>query len=906
MEVGDNVTDLEFEEDLQRQPYNLKYWCHYLEFKHAAPPKVRNLLHERALRCLPGSYKLWFQYLQERMAQVQHRCIDDPAWEAVNNTFERALVFMNKMPRIWVEFCQFLLKQYKITQSRQALDRALKSLPITQHDRIWKIYLRFINQDFIPTETAVRCWKRYLQLEPFQVEDFVDYLKQKQKWVEVINCLVRVLNDPDFVSVKGRTKHELWVELCTLLSKQDQDLMLDNNLRTETIIRSGISKFPAEVGQLWCALADFNIRLGRFEVARDVYEEGITSVTTVKDFTQIYDAYAQFEESLLTAKVHALTEEEKTNPEAALSPTEEEDCDPVFRALIEVCEVVLTREEDIDMRASRIDRMFERRQELLNAVLLRQNPHNVHEWMNRVKLFSGSPEKVIATYTEAIATVDPAKAVGKPSQLWIDFARFYESLAVKQTKEGNLREPATDPLKLARLLFEKAVAVNFRGVDELASVWCEYAELEIRLKNYQAAHRVLKRATAVNFTGPPDWKHDPNEPVQSRLWKSVKLWTFYADLDESVGTPKSTSAIYEKIIDLKVATPNIILNYAKFLQEHKFWEESFRAYEKGIALFHWPQVYDLWMAYLTSFLQRYKGTKLERARDLFEQAVKEVPEDHAKKLYLMYAHMEETHGLTKAAMAIYDRAVKAVKAGQKVVIYRHWIKQASEYFGVTSTRTIYEQAIESLPDKYVPEMCIKYAEVELALGEVDRARALYVHCSQFVNPANPVAAPEFWKTWYSFEVTYGNEETFREMLRVRRSVQATFNTSGFVSGGIMGKKAEDAGKADLGGPSGTSQEGAEPAAKGDEEEEDKKRKRVGQDPDLPEVKFSKPMSLEELAKQSSSGTPSKGSDTALMEASDPNAIDIDIDVDDVAEKALPQALFGGLAQHVKADGEAEA
>lgn len=34
----------------------------------------------------------------------------------------------------------------------------------------------------------------------------------------------------------------------------------------------------------------------------------------------------------------------------------------------------------------------------------------------------------------------------------------------------------------------------------------------------------------------------------------------------------------------------------------------------------WPHVGDVWTAYLTSFVQRYAGSKLERARDLFEQA----------------------------------------------------------------------------------------------------------------------------------------------------------------------------------------------------------------------------------------------------------------------------------------------
>ena len=35
--------------------------------------------------------------------------------------------------------------------------------------------------------------------------------------------------------------------------------------------------------------------------ARDVYEEAIQTVTTVRDFGQVFDAYAQFEESMISA-----------------------------------------------------------------------------------------------------------------------------------------------------------------------------------------------------------------------------------------------------------------------------------------------------------------------------------------------------------------------------------------------------------------------------------------------------------------------------------------------------------------------------------------------------------------------------------------------------------------------------
>jgi len=72
-------------------------------------------------------------------------------------------------------------------------------------------------------------------------------------------------------------------------------------------------------------------------------------------------------------------------------------------------------------------------------------------------------------------------------------------------------------------------------------------------------------------------------------------------------------------------------------------------------MFRYPFVFDLWVAYLTKFIERYAGTKLERARDLFEQAVDGVPPKYAKPLYLMYAHVEEQYGLARHAMNVYDR-----------------------------------------------------------------------------------------------------------------------------------------------------------------------------------------------------------------------------------------------------------
>lgn len=39
---------------------------------------------------------------------------------------------------------------------------------------------------------------------------------------------------------------------------------------------------------------------------------------------------------------------------------------------------------------------------------------------------------------------------------------------------------------------------------------------------------------------------------------------------------QSTKAVYDRIIDLRIATPQIIINYAMFLEEHQYFEESFK------------------------------------------------------------------------------------------------------------------------------------------------------------------------------------------------------------------------------------------------------------------------------------------------------------------------------------------
>lgn len=134
---------------------------------------------------------------------------------------------------MWLDYLSLLLEMRVIALARRTFDRALAALPITQHERVWVLYLvrarvaqmqqqhavfccwlltstlgqqhlwrcrrhhasithrvppafpslpcvqRFLGQPGIPVETAVRCYRRYLQLCPGHTEEFVAYLKQQ-------------------------------------------------------------------------------------------------------------------------------------------------------------------------------------------------------------------------------------------------------------------------------------------------------------------------------------------------------------------------------------------------------------------------------------------------------------------------------------------------------------------------------------------------------------------------------------------------------------------------------------------------------------------------------------------------------------------------------------------------------
>ncbi|KAF5709275.1 pre-mRNA-splicing factor SYF1 [Fusarium mundagurra] len=754
-EILQSNEDSVYEQDVIRDPGSVKPWLAYIEFKtHHGTILEQTYVMERACAQLPRSYKLWKLYL---LFRVKHVAKLNPAlfaaeYRKVNTLFEKALNLLHKMPRIWEMYLKFLTKQPLVTLTRRTFDRALRALPISQHNRIWALYRPFANS--AAGETAVKIWRRYMQVHPEDAEDFIELLTQTGLYTEAALKFIDVLNTARFNSKHGKGHYELWSEMVDLIVEHAAEIETgyETGIDAERIIRSGISRFADQRGKLWSGLATYWIRRGSFERARDVFEEGITTVMTVRDFTLIFEAYTEFEESI----IGALMEVASARAEKGI---EDENAD-----------------FELDIRMMRFEQLMDRRPFLLNDVLLRQNPNNVPEWEKRVALWGDNKKEVAQTYTDAIAAIQPKRAVGAFHQLWANYAKFYE-------RGGDLRN--------ARVIMEKAIKVPFKSVAELADMWIEWAEMELRNENFDDAVRIMAKAVQAPKRSTVDYFDETLSP-QQRVHKSWKLWSFYVDLVESVSTLDETKKVYERIFELRIATPQTVVNYANLLEEHKYYEESFKIYERGLDLFSYPVAFELWNLYLTKAVDRKIG--IERLRDLFEQAVEDCPPKFAKTIYLMYGNLEEERGLARHAMRIYERATRAVADEDRADMFNFYITKSASNFGLTSTRPIYERAIAALPDVEAKDMCLKFADMEKRLGEIDRARAIYGHASQFCDPRTN---PDFWTKWEQFEVQHGNEDTFKEMLRIKRSVQAQYNTDvNFIASQALARSQRRPGGAD--------------------------------------------------------------------------------------------------------------
>jgi len=714
-------------------------WYSYLKARQSSSVTVRSLIYNKALKDAPRSYKLWILYLKENEKTIVdgHSKFDSTIFTQICYNYERALLSMSKMPLLWIEYLRFRNFRINKTSMRRIFDRALQALPIGQHQRIWTLYLKFLRFYGYPHETIKRLYTRYLLLREDKIEEYVIYLKNVGDWNKATNTLLTIIVTESFQSMEAKTLYQLWIELCDIVTKHQTNLL---PAQVETLIRSGISNFNLEEGRMWVSIADYYVRQGYFERARDLYEEGLAEATTIKDFNIIFDAYALFNQSILKLKFNLSHNDSKRAKGLATSMLKENEIE------LDICRV-------------NFEHLMKRRPYQLSSVILCQNPSNVFEWMKRIQLFTNQPRRQISIFLEALSAVDPHYAIGKISSLWCAFANFYE---------------IHHDISNARLIFSKAVSVSYPTLNDIVDVYCKWVEMELRHDKKKVAQKILRIAlwTPTNFGS-------GKLSIQKQIYGSTILWNLLSDVEESYGSLERVREVHNRMTELKVGTPQNVINFAQILIDNNLHEEAFQVYERGLRRFRNHHSMDIWLLYISQFIKTYRGEKKETTRKVFEQALISIPREGREIIYLLYAQFEENFGTLERSISIYKRSVFAVPREGRLRVYEMFIQKASLYSGISGVREVFEIAIQSrepyhLQAKSVLNLCLRYADLECSLGELVRARAIYIHATRFIDHRTDQV---FWRKWGEFEVTYGNETSFRDLLRIKRSIKASFASS---------------------------------------------------------------------------------------------------------------------------------
>ena len=554
-----------------QNPYNFKSWWDTLSSSKEAPFSIRKKIYQVSLHYLPGSYKLWYHYLKEEREYVKSNYnIPNKHYEEVNRIHEQALIYMMKMPIIWMNYIQFMMEQNSITKTKIIFNKALQAIPITQHKKLWDIYIPWIESLIGCHKSKIEIFKRYIKFNPDYKEKFINYLIGIKEFNLAIHLIIEILNEENFYSKENKSQYYYWILLCQIINNYPEDLNLgkyNKDLNVDKVIRHGIKKYTDEVGNLWVTLANYYIKIGLIEKAREIFEEALEKILTPRDFSLIYNSYLNFEQEMMKQNLfynndinndnYELTDNKENKNlqslelnelENALNELNIKESDDYKKEEKFKKEKLLEKQSQDKSNLQkfnfiRVNNLIQRRPFLKNSTILRRNPNNVSEWLKRIELMKEKKDLNLIKnlYEECLNTIKINLAYGRLSEIYISYANFFE--------ENN-------NIKKANEIYYKGCNLNFKNTEENVNMWCLWCEMNVRQKRYQDAYHIIKFICTNNAN--KYYKYN----------KNIKLWSLYVDLEMNLNqnNEKQIIYIYSKMIEYKIANIETIFNFIIYLK----------------------------------------------------------------------------------------------------------------------------------------------------------------------------------------------------------------------------------------------------------------------------------------------------------------------------------------------------
>lgn len=298
---------------------------------------------------------------------------------------------------------------------------------------------------------------------------------------------------------------------------------------------------------------------------------------------------------------------------------------------------------------------------------------------------------------------------------------------------------------LARAVFE-------RGVQETDASQPEYLELLLQFAGFEERCGEVERARFIYKFALEKAPEDKKEQVHSLYSSFERQRGGKIAIEESILKRKREE--YEKWIQKDPYDYDVWLDYCLLEEEFSSDPETVRNLFKRAVSYQPPPQKRFWKRYI--YLWIYYATweelnmqDLDRAAQVYRDALQSIPNRHKdftfKKLWILAAKLYVRQKDMTSARKLLGTAIGMVKNNEK--IFREYISLEVALGEIERARTLYHKWIEHHP--YSSKAWLEYANLEISLNEIERARAVF----DLAVEQTELDAPELvWKAYIDLEI----------------------------------------------------------------------------------------------------------------------------------------------------------
>ena len=807
--------EIAYEYDILKDPKNAVTWQRYIDHIKGQPNdnetyKLEKLCFcfERALQELPKDENLWLSYiylLDEINAMEKYISISKKGLEHCPTSY-----------KLWTAYLSNLFELRKLDQFGQEFTKCLKNLPLAEHVSLWNETVLAYISDMYPTEadenTEDSVWNGFL-LQPYfqkQLQSQINSMvgespdtctskHENDSWSSFYLTkyahlmALRQDSEAQLLSIyrilcKTQNYEELsiFLEKFVFPKKKTSDLYfqylscliynpcLSSDVDLENMIIEAMKTYPTDKKYFMLLLCHEKV-MRKTTGLSEFYEFMNTLLNTTTDaptFNLLYEFELNFEENALA---------------------------------------LCSKDESRLLHLEKLEGFTNNYSLMANTLQIRKLPNRISLWKQRLKLGKKNDQNfLISVYNEALENISPVSyeleesrstmGKGQLGEFWVSYADVY----YRAGDYDNFRQ-----------VMNTAKKVPFKYIQDLEHIFTYWSECEMALNDAEQAIAVLK--TALNY--PEKFStfvenanlvlnnyYSTQEFVPAQVilpLKSFSLWDKLLQIYELYKPLEETNALYEAVIAIKVAKPSTFVTFAalnfnntsKWIAIYNKAVMTFRS-SKSVLL----ELYEIFLPLLQQRLHpRTFVRDCETIRDCYECLLEQLEEHKVDCVdyYLRYAFFESSIGNYLKSIGILYRGTTSKNVDimkSKWKIWEQLLAMAEENLGIEQVRAYFKESLVTLPNSVLDSVVVRYAEYEVhALHQYDRARAIL----QFGAECGPVQQhASVWDYWKRFELKYGNKETFKNMLRMKRIVGDKFvvdtqafgkldNNVEFVSSGVQ-------------------------------------------------------------------------------------------------------------------------